>query len=101
MIKIPNSAGWFFPVEDLRATNVREWYMSNYPTDDLGPKIRADISMWDVVGLLNAGLGHRIYDFLHVGDSIVRERIFGRIAKLVGCDYDDVYYTWLREEDAA
>ena len=76
---------------------MREWYTETYPTDDVGLEIVSDVTMWDVVALLNAGLGHRFYNLIGAGDSLVRERIFGRIAKIVGCDYDDVYYTWLRD----
>lgn len=99
MIKIKDGDGWFFPCGDLRMTKVRDWYMEAYPDDDLGPRLKKDVTLWDVVGLLNAGLGKHVYDLLGVGDSIVRERVFWRISKVVGCDYDDVYFTWLGRED--
>lgn len=95
MIKIIDGAGWFFPCGDLRMTKVRDWYMETYPDDDLGPRLKKDVTMWDVVGLLNAGLGKHFYDLIGVGDSVIRERVFHRISKIVDCDYDDVYFTWL------
>jgi hypothetical protein len=99
MIKIEDRASWFFNVGELRMTKVRDWYMEAFPDDDLGPKLDKDVTMWDVVGLLNAGLGKRFYDLIGEGDSVIRERVFWRISKIVGCDYDDVYFTWLGRED--
>lgn len=97
MIRIKNDSGWFFPVGNLRLEKVREWYMENYPDDELGASLNETVTMWDVVGLLNAGLGGRFYDLVGAGDSVIRERIFDRISKIVHCDYDVVYDTWLKE----
>lgn len=95
MIKLRKDASWFFAVGDLRMTKVRDWYMENFASDDLGASLKDDVTMWDVVAALNAGLGDRVYDLIGVGDSIVRERIFSRIAEMVGCDYCVVYSTWI------
>lgn len=100
MIRIENRDSWFFNVGEMRMTNVRDWYVKNFPNDDLGPKLHKDVSFWDVMGLLNAGLGCRIYKMIGVGDSVIRERLFARLAELAGCDYDDVYKTWLNSEPA-
>lgn len=96
MIKLKGGDGWLFSVGELRNTKVRDWYMETYPKDSLGDRIDDSVTMWDVVALLNAGLGGRVYSLLGVGDSVLRERIFARIAGIVGCDYNDVYNTWLK-----
>ena len=96
MIKLKGGDGWFFAVGELRNTKVRDWYMETYPRDELGARIDGSVTMWDVVGLLNAGLGDRVYNLLRVGDSVIRERIFIRISGIVGCDYSDVYDTWMK-----
>lgn len=95
MIKIRNCDGWFFTTGNLKMEKVREWYMDKYPDDDLGKDINKNVTMWDVVGLLNAGLGDHLYKELGAGDSVIRERVFERIAEIVHCDYDTVYNTWL------
>ena len=94
MIRIKNDATWFFTVGDLK-NSVRDWYMDTYPNDDLGHMIDKKVSFWDLVGLLNAGLGDKIYKVIGVDDSVIRERIFSRISKVVGCDYGTIYDTWI------
>jgi len=92
MIRL-NCDNWV-PVVGALNTSVRDWYCGAYPTDDLGPKIPDKLTLWDVVAALN--IGADIYCFLgDAADSIVRERIFKRVADIVGCDYDVVYKTWL------
>ena len=95
MIKIKNDSCWFFVTGNLKLEKVREWYTGKYPDDELGKSINENVTMWDIVGLLNTGLGGRLYDELHAGDSVIRERLFERIAEIVHCDYDTVYNTWL------
>ena len=83
---------WSGVVKELNSS-VRDWYVATFPTDSLGPKI-PDLTFWDAVGALN--LGADIYCFLgDAADSVVRERLFLRIAEIVGCGYNAVYNTWL------
>lgn len=77
--------------------NVREWYMKEYPTDELGPEIKEDATFEDVFEALDRH--EDFYDFIGVGDSIVRERIFEELADIMGTDYDYVYYQWLGESE--
>ena len=91
MIRL-NCDDWADVVRDLNVP-VRDWYVENFPSDSLGPRI-PDLTFWDAVGALN--LGADIYCFLgDAADSVVRERLFRRIADIVGCGYDTVYNTWL------
>lgn len=81
-------------VEHTEDTLVKEWYQEMYPTDDLGERINDDITFYDVFECLdNYG---NIYDFLGVGDSVVRERVFNELAQIMGVDYDYIYEQWLR-----
>lgn len=78
--------------------NVRDWYMQEFPTDELGAAISPDITFEDVWKNLYAGRGVDVYDVLGVGDSIVRERVFNGICERVGCDYGLVYDKWLNSD---
>lgn len=75
--------------------SVREWYMQDYPTDELGADIDPDATFDDALKAVS--LGGRFYDAIGVGDSIVRERIFSQLADRYGVSYDDVYEAWLHE----
>lgn len=71
---------------------IREWYLENYPTDDLGLEInpQADFSeLWSAIR------GGYIYEYIGVGDSLIRERVFERFAEITGHDYDYIYEEWL------
>ena len=71
---------------------IKDWYKAEYPDDNLGDDIDDTIRFKDMVKMLNDG-----YDFYdHIGnDSVIRERIFDKLAKILGVDYDTIYYTWL------
>jgi len=92
MIRL-NCDDWGEILLDLNAS-VRDWYVKEYPEDDRGSKIPSGLKFWDVVAALN--IGADVYCFLgEAADSLVRERVFSRIANIMNCDYYDVYSTWL------
>lgn len=77
--------------------NVKEWYCTTYPTDDLGEEIRDDITFEDVFDCLDRYMD--IYDCLGVWDSIVRERVFTRLAEIMEVDYEYIYDQWMETKD--
>ena len=72
---------------------VKSWYVSNYPTDDMGEDIYSKVTFRDVLGALDNGMD--VYDFIGVYDSVIRERIFERLSILTGLTYNDIYEKWL------
>jgi len=73
--------------------NIKEYYMNNYPTDELGVELNENATF---VGLLNElYTGGDVYDYIGVGDSIIRERLFEELAKQLNKDYDYVYELWM------
>jgi hypothetical protein len=74
--------------------NIREFYVKNYPTDDLGMGINPKATF---AGLLNQLIvGGDVYEYLYVYDSIVRERLFERLAEELEVSYEYVYKLWLK-----
>jgi len=72
--------------------NIREFYVKNYPTDDLGMGINPKATF---AGLLNQLIvGGDVYEYLYVYDSIVRERLFEQLAKELEVGYEYVYKLW-------
>lgn len=71
---------------------IRDWYTSTYPDDDLGMNL-SDITFHDLHTGISQGLD--VYDHIGVGDSIVRERLFDRLAELKSVSYDAIYDMWL------
>ena len=74
--------------------NIKEFYLNTYPTDELGVEL---IETTTFVGLLDVLHNNTkdVYDYIGVGDSIVRERVFGRLAEILEMPYDYVYNLWL------
>ena len=74
--------------------NIREFYLANYPSDDLGIGINPTATF---AGLLNKLIVNAdVYDYLYVYDSIVRERCFERLAEELEVSYEYVYNLWLK-----
>lgn len=83
-------------VEDiLRTTYVKDDYVQDFPTDELGKEINENLNYLQVFnGLLS---GDDIYEMMDVSDSLIRERVLERLAYLMGIDYQIIYYLWLNE----
>lgn len=74
--------------------NIREFYVKNYPTDDLGMSINPKATF---AGLLNQLIVNGdVYEYIYVYDSIVRERLFERLAEELEVSYEYVYKLWLK-----
>jgi len=72
--------------------NIKKWYTTTFPTDELGVEINPNATFLGLIG--NIG---DVYEYIGVVDSIVRERLFERIAEIMECSYDEVYNLWLRD----
>jgi hypothetical protein len=73
---------------------IKEFYLENYPTDDLGLELNETPTF---PGLLNKLITNSdIYQYIGVGDSLVRERLFTKLAEDLEVSYDYVYNLWLK-----
>lgn len=75
--------------------HVREWYCEQFESDPMGVKITDALSWYDLLEQMRKG--RNIYSIIGVGDSIVRERIMGHLAKLLNVPYEVVYRLMLRD----
>jgi hypothetical protein len=72
---------------------IKQFYLNNYPTDELGVELNENANF---TGLLNELFtGNDIYGYIGVGDSIIRERLFEKLSEILNCSYDYVYNLWL------
>lgn len=83
-------------IEDiLRTTYVKDNYVQDFPTDDLGKEINENLNYLQVFnGLLS---GDDIYEMMGVEDSLIRERVLRMLAYLMEMNYQIIYYLWLNE----
>ena len=74
---------------------IKEFYLKNYPTDELGLEINENATF---TGLLNELFTcNDVYKYISVWDSLVRERVFTELSIILNCSYDYVYKLWLSE----
>jgi hypothetical protein len=72
--------------------NIKAWYKSNYPEDNLGNEINNDatfVGFNEDINIMNA------YHYIGVFDSLVRERIFAEISERIKIPYEVIYKKWL------
>jgi hypothetical protein len=52
---------------------IKQFYLESYPNDDLGLELNSEATF---SGLWEAIRSNNVYDYIGVGDSIIRERVF-------------------------
>jgi hypothetical protein len=73
--------------------NIREFYLENYPTDELGVELNETPTFAELLNQLI--VGGDVYRYIGVGDSVIRERLFERLAEELEVSYDYVYNLWI------
>jgi hypothetical protein len=72
---------------------IKEYYMNNYPQDELGVELNENATF---VGLLNCLYeGNDVYDYIGEGDSLIRERLFEKLAIDTNKPYNYIWDLWL------
>ena len=72
---------------------IREFYLEAFPTDELGIEINPKATFEGLFRVLdNYG---DVYEYIGVGDSLIRERCFEKLAEIMGVDYNEIYDQWL------
>ena len=78
-------------------TPISTWYITAYPTDDVGPTLDPTVTFADLWHTLTHG--GCVYATLGGdADSVVRERVFEHLAALLGTNYDHIYTLWALDD---
>jgi hypothetical protein len=72
---------------------IRKWYIENFPTDDLGKELHGGTTFKGLFSDMDAY--QDVYNTLGVYDSVIRERVFVKLAEIMEVDYDYVYEQFL------
>ena len=73
--------------------NIREFYVKNYPSDDMGADINPNATFDGLAQALSNC--QDVYNYLYVYDSIIRERCFEKLSLILNCEYEVIYQRWL------
>lgn len=77
----------------LETTTLGAWYKANHPTDDLAEYVREDQTFEDLFNAIDRGKD--VYEVIGIGDSIVREHLFGELARIIEMPYNYVFHHWI------
>ena len=80
--------------KDELSLKIKDWYKKNFSDDELGDEIDDRATFGTLYSYLKNN--KEVYDIL-ANDSIVRERCFKKLSKILNVDYDNIYYMWLNE----
>ena len=72
---------------------IREFYLENYPTDELGLEINETATFPGLLNLLT--FGGDVYEYIGVTDSWMRELIFKELAERNGLSDEWIYNLWM------
>lgn len=75
---------------------IKKWYIGKYPDDELGQEINNNITFYDLFEAMDCY--KNVYGVIGIYDSIIRERVFTKLAQIMGVNYNYVYEQWLKCE---
>lgn len=79
-----------------KQTEIKTWYLSTYQDDKQGVNLKWNTTFEQAYNCLKSKKD--FYEFTGIADSLIRERIFEKIAELYEIDYSIVYNQWLLPE---
>jgi hypothetical protein len=79
--------------QQARELYIRDWYLLEFSEDRLGEEINEGITFADLFHELDRRKD--VYLFLGGIDSVIRERVFTKLAEIMEVDYDYIYDQWL------
>lgn len=76
--------------------SIKDWYIKEYPSDELGDTLSPTSTFLDLNNLLNSHKGNQVYGLLgKYSDTVIRERCFQRLAELTDQNYEAIYNKWM------
>lgn len=73
--------------------NIKDFYLKNYPTDEMGVEINENATFVGLLWALQSKCD--VYQYIGADDSIIRERLFAELAKQLRLSYNTIYDLWL------
>jgi hypothetical protein len=79
-----------------KQSTIQSWYLNTFLDDAEGVSLKRNVTFEQAYNCLKSK--EDFYEFIGVADTIIRERIFEKIAELYEIDYSVVYNQWLLPE---
>ena len=81
-------------MREIKLMTIKEFYLDNYPSDELGNEINENSTFVGLLWMLQTK--RSVYDFLGISDTVIRERVFQELAKQLRLSYTTIYEMWLQ-----
>ena len=80
--------------------NIKEYYMDKYPQDELGVELNENANFVGLLDILHIQDSDDlndtdVYEYIGVGDSLIRERLFEKLAIDTNKPYNYIWDLWL------
>jgi hypothetical protein len=79
-----------------KQSTIQSWYLNTFLDDAEGVSLKRNVTFEQAAYCLKSK--EDFYEFIGIADTIIRERIFWKIAELYEIDYSVVYNQWLLPE---
>ncbi len=81
----------------MKNLSLKQFYTQTFPTDEMGSVIHPLATFKGLEKRINKGVNLYAYIFgnPHEYDSLVRERLFEKLAQLLNVDYSAIYDKWV------
>ena len=78
-------------------SRIKEWYLKEYSSDSLGNQLLDGTTFYDLFYALDRkkDIYTTLFGSGELGDSLIRERVFEKLAEIMGVDYNYIYEQWL------
>ena len=80
-------------MQELELERIYHWYSRNHKNDKQGQSIDEQATFLDLFDALDHY--RDIYSIIGTMDSLIRERLFERLANIMQTDYSYIYNQWL------
>ena len=74
--------------------NIKKFYTENFSSDELGLEINENATFQGLFQVLDNY--DDVYEYIGICDSLVRERIFWELSKVMEVHYQIVYDQWMK-----
>ena len=78
--------------------NIKEFYLKNYPDDELGNELNESATFEGLLRTLI--INGDVYEYIGIEDSIIRVNIFDELADSLKVNYDHIYNLWMNQRQA-
>lgn len=78
----------------MEKTKLREFYIGTFPDDRIGIEIDPNATFYDL--FLTLDQYGDVYECIGIADSVVRQRMFAKLAEIMGVGYGEIYEQWMR-----